>query len=104
MTLEGEGHPDQALLGAASSSGPTGLSIDAVGDVEDAVLLGRGRQPGVQQAELVRVVGEGLGQRPGHVVGVHGDAPFDVVLGAAGRPVARPGVLGSAARPAPAPG
>ena len=103
VTLAGEGHPDQALLGGGQQQRADRAVDGAVGDVEQAVLLGRGGQPGVQPAQPGRVVGEGLRQHPGCVVRDHRDAPFDEVRAAAGCPLAgcpalaRPGLAWPAA-------
>ena len=95
VTLEGEGHPDQALVGGGQQQRADGAVDHAVGDVQDAVLLRRGRQPLVQAAQLGRVVGEGPREGRGQIVGVHRGSPFRVVARVAGG-----GVAGAVARDA----
>ena len=83
MVLGLVGDPDQARFGGGQQEGADRAVDGAVGDVEDAVLLGRGGKVGVQAAQVCLGVGgvwEGPLQDLGQVVGAHGFLLTVVVL------------------------
>ncbi len=53
MVFAGEGHPNQTALSRSQQQQPDRAVDDAVREVENAVTLGRGHQPGVNLREVV---------------------------------------------------